>query len=83
MDRRQRLLVLIRERLRELERDPGIELSEDQPLISSGLLDSLAVLYLAEWVDEELAGTLDLDATDVEREWDTVACILGFVESRV
>lgn len=82
MDRRERLLDLIRERLQELGGAPEALLSDAEPLISSGLLDSLAILHLAEWVDAEIDGALDLDATDIEREWNTVGDILEFIERR-
>jgi acyl carrier protein len=80
--RREALVRLVKELLAEGEKELAGELRDDTSLIDSGLLDSLALLQLAEWVSEELGGALDLDRVDIRAEWDTVAGIVGFLERR-
>ena len=57
-------------------------LEDHTPLISSGLLDSLAVLVLVGWIDDELGARLDLQTMDIPREWNTVTDILAFMDAR-
>jgi acyl carrier protein len=80
--RREALVALVKRLLAESEKEPAGELRDDTSLIGSGLLDSLALLQLAEWVAEELGGALDLERVDIRAEWDTLADILGFLERR-
>ena len=80
--RSQQLLALIGELLEEAEKEVDGELDERTPLIQSGLLDSLSLLSVAEWVSDQLREPLDLTEVDMRNEWDTVAGILAFVDRR-
>jgi acyl carrier protein len=79
---RQELHALILELLEEAEKELDVEIGDDTSLIQSGLLDSLALLEVAEWVSDRLDGPLDLNTVDIRNEWDTVAGILCFAERR-
>jgi acyl carrier protein len=77
--RRERLLEFVRGRLEEAHSE-GIEpLTDETSLLRSRLLDSLAILQLADWIDTELGVPLDLQRVDLAAEWDTIASILAFV----
>lgn len=80
--RREVLVRLLKELLAESEQELEGELRDDTSLIRSGLLDSLALLQIAEWVSEELGGALVLEQVDIRSEWDTVTDIVGFLERR-
>jgi acyl carrier protein len=58
---------------------PG-NFSDDTPLITSGLLESLHLLELAMLVEEEVSYPLDLTTLDFTKEWDTINGILNFVQ---
>ena len=77
---REVLVRLVAELLAEGEKELAGELRDDTSLIESGLLDSLALLQIAEWVSEELGGALQLERVDIRAEWDTVADIVAFIE---
>ena len=57
------------------------ELKDDTPLIESGLFDSLALLQLAVWIEQEIDPHVDLTAFDLSKEWNTMANILIFIEN--
>jgi acyl carrier protein len=80
--RREDLVHLVRELLAKSEKELPSELRDDTSLIRSGLLDSLALLELAEWVAEALGGALDLQRIDLRAEWDTIADVWAFIEQR-
>ena len=80
-DRAERLLALVRELLEEAEIDE--EIDESTSLLESELLDSLALLEIASWVDDELSGALDLESLDIRATFDSVADILAFVDRNV
>ena len=78
LDLRDRLMTFLK------EQDvlfTGIEPKNDTSLIRSGLLDSLALFNLALWVEREAGRPFDVTTLDLSREWDTVAGIVGFVET--
>ncbi|MGH0034906.1 MAG: phosphopantetheine-binding protein [Myxococcota bacterium] len=77
-DRTERLLALVQELLEAAEVEAVV--SDDTSLLRSELLDSLALLEIAGWVDDELSGGLDLESTDIRKEWDSVADILAFLD---
>lgn len=54
---------------------------DDTPLISSGHLDSLALLNLAQWIEEKLQRPLDVSTLDVRSVWDSISRIANFIES--
>jgi acyl carrier protein len=80
--RREALVALVQRLLAEGEKGLEGPLRDDTSLIRSGLLDSLALLQLAEWVAEELGGALELEQVDLRAEWDTLADVLAFLERR-
>jgi len=76
ISRRRELVALII----ELAPDVAAELGDETPLISSGLVESVALLNLALWVEEQIDSTVELGAFDLAAEWDTPSAILDFVE---
>lgn len=54
--------------------------TDDTPLISSGLVESTTLLGLALWVEDRLGREVDLGAFDLLSEWDSMKLILDFVE---
>ena len=81
-NREESLETLVRELIEEAEVEFDGVLEPDTSLIESGLLDSLSLLSIAEWVDDELAGALDLKKTNLREEWDSMGAILDFVRER-
>jgi acyl carrier protein len=57
-----------------------LDLGDDTPLITSGLLDSTALFQLTVWVEEHVGPGLDPAAFDLAAEWDTIAKLLAFIE---
>ena len=76
--------ISLRERLisfiRELDMNPGSKLNESTSLLRSGLLDSAAMLQLAEWIQPEVGAEVDLLQCDLSKEWETVADIEKFIQ---
>ena len=74
----------LRERIVSLLEESGVRieggLRNSSSLIQSGFLDSLALLNLALWIQEEVGPQVDLTAFDLAREWDTVEDIEEFIE---
>ena len=60
---------------------PG-DLDDDTPLISSGLLDSLALFDLALWIEDRVGAPVDPEALDIGHQWDSLGRIVTFVEHR-
>jgi len=54
-------------------------LSDDAPLISSGMLDSLGLLQLILWVESKTGRTIDPEAVDLARELDSIRLVLAYV----
>ena len=65
--------------IQEITAGLEIELREETSLIRSGLVDSLALLQLAEWIERETGAPLDVTAIDLATRWDTMADILTFI----
>lgn len=76
MARRAELVALIM----EFVPSPAADLADDTPLITSGLVESVALLNLALWVEGQIDSAVDLSAVDLTTEWDTPNAILDFVE---
>jgi hypothetical protein len=74
--RRRELVALLVEVAPRL--DPGV--TDDTPLISSGLVESATLLHLALWVEQRIDAAVDITSFDLAAEWDTVGGVLGFVE---
>lgn len=62
--------------------DMDSKIENDTSLIRSGLIDSLGLFRLALWIEKEAGSRLDISSIDPSKEWDTIADILRFVESR-
>jgi len=71
-----RLATFIKELNLELDDD----LQGDTSLIKSGLFDSLALLNVALWIEQEIGRPVDPSTFDLSKEWDTIDDILNFVE---
>jgi acyl carrier protein len=48
-------------------------------LISSSLLDSLALFQLILWIEKQINGPIDLGAVNLASELNTIADILRFI----
>jgi acyl carrier protein len=66
--------------LTTLEIDLGRELSNETPLVGSGLLDSLALVRLAMWIEGEVGHPLDPDKFDLQEEWKTVGRVVAYIQ---
>ena len=77
---RKQLVKLVEELLEEAEQVVDGPLEDDTSLIESGLLDSVSLLQVADWVDDQMSGQLDLKNTNIAEEWDTIEQILHFIE---
>lgn len=77
MSLRNELVVFIRSLIPEFDGD----LSDDASLIQSGILDSMALFQLAEWIDQHVGvgGKVNRDLEDLREQWDTIANILKFI----
>lgn len=82
MNLRERLRAFILTRLKEADRSLPGELRNDTSLLRSGVLDSLALLALAQWIETEVGISLDLTDLNVVEEWDTIDRIVQFIEKR-
>lgn len=58
------------------------EITGETALITSGLLDSLALFNLVTWVEERIGVPLDLTTLDLTAQWGTVDELAQFVETR-
>ena len=74
--RRAALVALLADCVPDLASDIG----DDTPLITSGLVESLALLSVALWVEAQIDSAVELSAFDLATEWDTTNTILDFVE---
>lgn len=59
---------------------PG-DFSDDTPLITSGLIESLHLLELALLLEEEAGSSFDLTILDFTVEWNTINDMVNFVDS--
>ncbi len=73
---RDRLLAFVE----TLNLDCDEQVGDDTPLVGSGLLDSLALLQLAMWIEGEIGQPLDPDELDLYEEWNTVGKVLECIQ---
>lgn len=70
--------------IRALLADSGVALDEslddDDSLIASGLLDSLALFRLVLWVEDKAGRAIDPAGVDLAREWDSIRLVLEYVD---
>jgi acyl carrier protein len=82
MSLQDRLVAFVQQKMR----DKGLilelkQLKEDSSIIRSGFFDSADLVDLAIWIEQEISpGDMDLGASDISKEWDTIANIVRFVE---
>jgi len=77
---RDRLRLFIEGILKGSGQDLNGQLQDDTSLLQSGILDSLAVLQLAGWIESEAKSATDLATVDLPNEWDSISKIMDFVE---
>lgn len=65
--------------LRASEPPLAAEVDEDTSLLRSGLLDSLSLFRLLEWVEDAAGTPVDATAIDILTEWDTPRSVAAFV----
>jgi acyl carrier protein len=66
--------------LTEWDRSLDGDLQGDAPLVSSARLDSLNLLRLLLWIEEQIGRPIDATKVDLAAEWDTIDDIVAFVE---
>jgi len=54
---------------------------EETPLVSSGILDSLALVNLTAWVEEKVGTVLDPAAIEIGEHWNTMRAIVAFIQA--
>jgi acyl carrier protein len=59
---------------------PDPEVTEETSLIQAGLIDSTAILQLAEWIEGETGVDLEMLQFDLSNEWDTIIGIERFIQ---
>ena len=73
------LLDFLRDAEPPLGGDVALEIVEDTSLLRSGLLDSLALFRLLEWIEAAVGAPVDATAVDVLEDWDTPRAVADFV----
>lgn len=76
---RERLIAF----LAELDVAVDTRTPDDAPLIDSGVLDSLGILKLALWVEQQVGRPLDPASLDLPGDWNTLERITTFIASRI
>lgn len=75
---------VLREQLRaliaEFARHEHGAIDDDTPLISSALVESMALLNVALWVEEHIEAAVEITSFDLAAEWDSIGQILDFIE---
>lgn len=59
-----------------------MHVSADTSLLSSGMVDSLALFRLLEWIESRLGATVDVLSLNLPDDWDTPRAISDFVARR-
>ncbi|MCB1120847.1 MAG: hypothetical protein KJT03_04820, partial [Verrucomicrobiae bacterium] len=57
-------------------------IGDDTRLFESGLVESLALMRLAQWIETQVGGELDLTSINIMEEWSTPGNIVAFIEAR-
>ena len=55
-------------------------ITEETPLFGTGLLDSLALVHLVLWVEEQTGRPLDPRTFSIREEWTVVADVARFID---
>ena len=72
----KRIVAVLEERGESTE-----SLTETTSLVRDGLLDSLALLQVAMWIEKETATRIDLRKLDMRKDWDCIADICAYIEN--
>ncbi len=75
MSARERVVACLRELRPAVQEWP-----DDATLIGSDRVDSLGLMQLALWVEDELGRPLDPSSFDLATEWRTVGALVAFIE---
>ena len=74
----------LQDRLVSFIKELGLELDGDvtrsTQLFKSGLLDSLSLFNLAEWIEQEINKPVDLTEINILEEWETIGDVLDFID---
>jgi len=73
---REELIVL----LRSLKGDAASNLDDETPLFANGLVDSLVLLQLSLWIEENIGECVNPAEYDLAQEWRTIAGIVSFID---
>ena len=74
--RRGELVTLLADSVTGIDHTLGL----NEPLISSGRVNSLALFKLALWIEEQSPRPIDIAAIDIAQAWDSLERILDFLE---
>lgn len=77
-----RITLDLKSALSEWGVNPPGGIDDEQSLIGSGLVDSMALFNLACWIEDRTGQPIDPLVIDLRREWDSVAAIARFVAVR-
>jgi len=66
---------------REVLRDPSYPLGDDDPLISSGLIDSFSLVDVALWVEDNLGVRIDNSELNADT-FDTLSELAAYIADR-
>jgi acyl carrier protein len=66
--------------LREITPPGAADITLGSEIFSTGLFDSLALVSLIQWVEEQIGRPLDPRTFDIRAEWDRVSDIVVFIE---
>lgn len=64
----------------ELELPPDVGV--DTPMLTSGLVDSLRLFALLEWIEAQLGDRVDVLTLDLPADWETPRAVAAFVDRR-
>lgn len=76
------LLEKLLNHLKELNLAQGQGITEHTLLFESGLLESLTLMRVAQWIEAEVGGVVDLTKFDILEEWKPPESIVQFVEAQ-
>lgn len=74
------LLEKLLDQLKELNLTQGEGIDGHTLLFESGLLESLTLMRLAQWIEAEVGGQVDLTTFNILEEWKTPKAIVNFIE---
>jgi acyl carrier protein len=66
--------------LDQLTSEASVHIGPETQIFDIALFDSLALVELVVWVENEIGGSADLSNVDFRAEWATVAHIVTYIE---